>query len=58
MKENETNQSLEECCLERLKHCSSMEEAINIVEFYKEQEKLFAPLREFFLREFSNKNER
>ena len=53
MKENETNQSFEECCLERLKHCSNMEEAINIVEFYKEQEKLFAPLRES-----SNKNER
>ena len=56
MKENETNQSLEECCLERLKHCSSMEEAIYIVDFYKQHEELFGPLREFFLRKFSDEN--
>lgn len=58
MKENETNQSFEECCLERLKHCSNMQEAISIVDFYKEHEELWAPLREFFLRESSNENER
>ena len=56
MKENETNQSLEECCLERLNHCSSMEEAIYIVDFYKQQEELFGPLREFFLRKSSDEN--
>ena len=51
MKENETNQSMEECCLERLKHCSSMEEAIYIVDFYKkekEHEERWASLRKFF----------
>ena len=51
MKENETNKSLEECGLEMLKHCSSMEEAIYIVDFYKrekEHEERWASLRKFF----------
>ena len=39
-------------------HCSNMQEAISIVDFYKEHEELWAPLREFFLRESSNENER
>lgn len=56
MKENETNQSMEECCLEGLKHCSSMEEAIYIVDFYKQQKELFSPVRELFLRKFSDEN--
>lgn len=50
MKENETNKSLEECGLEMLKHCSSMGEAIYIVDFYKkekEHEERWASLRKF-----------
>lgn len=55
MKENETdkqaNKSLEEGGLELLKHCSSMEEAIYIVDFYKKEKELeerWASLRKSF----------
>lgn len=56
MKENETSQTLEECCLERLKQCNNMEEAISIVEFYNEKKAFLAALRDFVKN--INKNER